>query len=52
MSGEKEENQMKTKYVYLCPNCGYTFESDKKYTEIKTCKKCGHKFVSHVCFEE
>ena len=43
---------MNVRYNYICPNCGYTFDSDKKGTEIKACKKCNHEFVSPVCFEE
>ena len=41
-----------TEYIYLCPNCGQSFKSDKGFNQVKTCKKCNHKFVSTVCFEE
>jgi len=42
----------KIKYTYQCPRCGRFFTSNEGFNEIKICKKCGHKFVSTVLFEE
>lgn len=39
-------------YTYQCPYCGQFFETNKNFSEIKTCKNCGYKFVSSVLFEE
>ena len=45
-------NAQKTKWQYICPNCGRTFWTDKGPSDIKTCSKCKHQFVSTVLFEE
>lgn len=42
----------KIEYTYICPNCGQSFKSNKGFKEVKICKKCDHKFVSTVLFEE